>query len=47
VTSNNQWLTYGDPLHKLREFGIPIKEIDLLDEKKLSSDQIRMLCKIL
>lgn len=27
VTDNNPWLTYGEPMHRLREFGIPIKEI--------------------
>lgn len=40
VTENNTWLTYGEPLHRMREFGVTIKEFDLLDEDKLSSDQI-------
>lgn len=47
VTSINPWLTYGEPLHRLREFGIPVKEIDLLDELKLSKDQIRVICSIM
>jgi hypothetical protein len=40
----NPWLTYGEPLHRLREFGCSIKEFDLLDEKKLTMDQIRRVC---
>jgi hypothetical protein len=47
VTQNNKWLTYGEPLHRLREFGIPTKEIDLLDEVALSIDQIRQFCSLL
>lgn len=44
VTEKNAWLTYGEPLHRLREFGVPVKEIDLLDEAKLSADQLRIMC---
>jgi hypothetical protein len=40
----NSWLTYGEPLHRLREFGITAKELDLIDEKKLSMEQMRALC---
>ena len=47
VTAANPWLTYGDPLHKLREFGASIKEMDLLDESALSSEQMRVMCAIL
>jgi hypothetical protein len=34
-------------MHKLREFGIPVKEIDLLDEAKLSAQQIRLFCSLI
>ncbi len=44
VCENNKWLIYGEPLHRMREFGIPLKEIDLLDELKLSLEQIRTIC---
>eukprot|EP01039_Chlorochromonas_danica_P005675 gene5675-6258_t len=47
VRASNPWLTYGEPLHRLREFGIPIKELDLLDEAKLSLDQIRNFVSVL
>lgn len=47
IRAVNSWLTYGEPIHRLREFGIPIKEIDLLDEVKLSMDQIRFFVTLL
>ncbi len=47
VMENNSWLTYGEPMHRLREFGIPIKEIDLLDETTLSLEQIRSFCSLM
>ena len=46
VTKFNSWLTYGEPLHRLREFGICIKELDILDELSLTSDQILEFCSI-
>lgn len=41
VAAANKWLTYSEPLHRLREFGITVKEFDLLDESLLTGDQIR------
>ena len=43
----NPWLTYTDSLHKMREFGAAIKEMDLIDESKLSSEQMRTMVGIL
>jgi hypothetical protein len=40
----NSWLTYGEPLHRLREFGVTAKEIDMIDEVTLSAEQMRNLC---
>ena len=40
----NPWLTYGEPIHKLREWGVSLKEIDLLDESLLSVDQMKAVC---
>lgn len=40
----NPWLTYGEPLHRLREWGVSVKEIDLLDEALLSADQMKAVC---
>ncbi len=47
VYSKNPWLTYGEPLHRLREIGIRCKEIDLLDEVSLSKDQIRLIASLM
>lgn len=44
VTRHSPWFTYGEPIHRLREFGTPLKEIDKLDETKLSMDEMRALC---
>ena len=40
----NYWLTYGTPLHRLREFGFTAKEVDKLDQAKLSAEQMRNFC---
>jgi hypothetical protein len=42
VKSVNRWLRYGVPLQRLREFGISTKEFDMLDEKTLTSEQMRV-----
>ena len=47
VHENNKWLTYGLPLHRLREFGITLKEIDLLDETQLTNEQIRNMMSVI
>jgi hypothetical protein len=47
ITAHNSWLTYGEPLHRLREFGISFKEMDLLDEKALSLEQVMIVVPIL
>lgn len=47
VYQANPWLTYCEPIHRLREFGIPIKEIDLLDSNLLSLEQLRKVCSIM
>lgn len=41
IHAHNPWLVYGEPLNRLREWGITLKEFDLLDEAKLSSEQMR------
>ncbi len=44
----NPWLTYPEYLHKMREFGSSLKELDLLDESLLSSEQMRaVVCNLL
>jgi hypothetical protein len=43
----NKWLNYGLPLHRMREMGFHHTIFDLLDERKLSKDELRDFCKIL
>jgi len=47
VFAVNSWLTYTEPIHKLREFGAIIKEFDLLDEGTLSTEQMRVVVSIM
>lgn len=37
VWRHNPWLTYGAPLHQLREAGVTLKEFDVMDEAPLSN----------
>jgi len=43
VSKHNGWLTYGDECHRLREFGASFKEMDLIDESPLGSEQMRTI----
>ncbi len=43
----NPWLTYGEPLHRLREFGITLRELDKIDEQVLSADDFVRICKLM
>lgn len=44
VYAANPWVNYNEALHRMREFGVSMKEMDLLDERLLSSDQCRAVC---
>lgn len=41
VFEYNPWLTYAEPFHRIREFGSTCKELDLIDECRLTSEQMR------
>ena len=43
----NRWLTYGQPLHVARAFGLQHKLFDLLDERTMLPTQIRAFCELL
>jgi hypothetical protein len=47
VHQANPWLNYSEPLHRLREFGISAKELDLLDEKLLSLENVATVCSMI
>ncbi len=40
VRTANDWIFYGEPLHRMREFGAALKEMDIIDEDTLSSEQM-------
>ena len=40
VNQYNPWLTYGLPLHRCREMGFHHRLLDLLDERKLTLDEV-------
>lgn len=47
VYQHNPWLTYGIPLHRLREMGFHDRVLDMLDERKLTKSEIRDFCALL
>ena len=47
VAQVNPWLTYGEPLHRMREFGVTMKEMDLLDESLLPVEGFKKVCKFM
>jgi Mg-chelatase subunit ChlD len=46
VHQYNPWLNYALPLHRMRELGFYSKLFDLLDERKLTMDEIQDFCRI-
>ncbi len=40
VRDVNPWINYGLPLQRLREFGVKVKELDMIDERKLTTQQM-------
>ena len=47
VHENNPWINYGLPLQRLREFGVKVKELDMIDERKLTTQQMQKYLSIL
>ena len=43
----NPWLTYAEPLHRIREFGVPHGLIDQLDHSLLTLPHLRMICHLI
>jgi hypothetical protein len=41
VNEHNKWLNYALPLHRIREMGFNHRLFDLLDERKLTMDELR------
>ena len=47
VSGFNPWLTYGQPLHIARAFGLQNKLFDLLDERSILPTQLKSFCELL
>ena len=43
----NPWLVYSDCMHRFREFGSNVREMGILDEAVLSSEQMRVITNLL
>jgi hypothetical protein len=47
VNELNPWLTYGKPIHQMREWGMRVPDLDYLDETKLTPQQMSNVCRLL
>ena len=47
VYDENPWMTYSLHLHRLREFGYHDRLFDLIDNRRLSSSEVRDYCNLL
>lgn len=47
IREANPWLYYSEPLHRLREFGSCLREMDLIDEAQLTGEQMSCVCSML
>lgn len=47
VQAVNPWLNYNEVMHRIREFGVSFKELDMLDERLLSLEQFKRVCKLM
>lgn len=44
VYKHNPWITYSQPLHRLRELGYHDRLFDLIDERPLTLSEVRSFC---
>jgi hypothetical protein len=47
VHTLNPWLTYGEPIQRIREWGMRLPDLDYLDENKLTHQQMYNVCRML
>lgn len=47
VNKLNRWLVYGEPVHRIREWGMRLPELDFLDEITLTHQQMYKVCKLM
>ena len=46
IAEHNKWLTYGEPMHRLREFGVLIPAVNSLGSRQLSRREIKTVAQI-
>ena len=47
IYQHNPWLNYCLPLHRLREMGFHDRVLDMIDERRLTSSEVRDFCLLL
>ena len=47
VQARNSWLTYGEPLHQIRAFGIAVPGVNTLSYRQLNKENIKSICELL
>lgn len=47
VQNKNSWLTYGEPLHQIRAFGIAVPGVNTLSYRQLNKENIKGICELL
>lgn len=47
VKNHNKFLNYGEPLHRMREWGMHFKELDMLDEQVFTIEQVHKMLTII
>ena len=47
VMENNNWLTYAEPLHRMREFGIMVPALNYLNYRQLTRTEIKSVLELL
>lgn len=47
IKEHNAWLTYGQPMHRVRERGAQNKLFDLIDEKALNLQEVRAMAELI
>ena len=47
IEENNSWLTYGDALHRAREFGVVLPALDNADYCQMSQQDIKSVVQMM
>ena len=47
IAETNPWLTYGEPLHRAREFGMMVPALDVLRDRQLTRNEVHAVVEML